>query len=113
DERVAMVLGAKGSRKKVSAKDLYNPFLRFYRAGIGSLGYNDRWNLFDQIILTGTFLHSTPNTWKFYKAEVFNKNFLKTPFGRYKGYPHRSFRGTNWNNGYSDHFPTLVYLIRE
>jgi hypothetical protein len=33
-------------------------------------------------------------------------------FGKYKGYPLRSFDGPNWINGYSDHFPVLVYLIR-
>lgn len=109
---VAKVLGAKGEKEDVGVKGIYNPFVSFYKNGIGTLGYDDRWNLFDQIMITGAFLHARDNELKYYKAEVFNKEFLKNPFGRYKGYPHRSFDGNKWINGYSDHFPTLIYLIK-
>ncbi len=111
---VAQVLGAVGNKEKVPAGGLYNPFWTFYKRGIGSLGYNDSWNLFDQIILSGNWLKGPEHAgWRFHKAEVFNRDFLCQRFGKYKGYPHRSFEGTNWVNGYSDHFPTLVYLVRE
>jgi hypothetical protein len=109
---VAVVLGAKGQKADVKPAGIYNPFVNFYKRGIGTLGYSDSWDLFDQIMLTGTFLDLKSNGWQFYKAEVFNKEFLKTKFGPYKGYPHRSFEGNNWINGYSDHFPTLVYLVK-
>lgn len=111
DASVAKVLGAKGDKDDVKLTDVYNPWVSFYKRGLGTLGYNDSWNLFDQIMLSGAFLQSD-NGWKFYKAEIFNKDFLKEHYGRYKGYPHRSFSGTNWQNGYSDHFPTIIYLIR-
>ncbi len=111
---VATVLGAVGKQDKVKPGGLYNPFVAFYNEGIGTLGYNDSWNLFDQIMLSSGWLKANPATnWKYYKAEVFNREFLKNSFGQYKGYPHRSFDGTNWIDGYSDHFPTLVYLVRE
>jgi hypothetical protein len=32
--------------------------------------------------------------------------------GQFKGYPHRSFDGNNWIDGYSDHFPVVLYLIK-
>jgi hypothetical protein len=110
---VTEVLGAKGHKADVKQTDIYNPFASFYKRGIGTLGYSDSWDLFDQIMLTGTFIKEKSEGWRFYKAEVFNKEFLKTKFGQYKGYPHRSFEGNNWINGYSDHFPTLVYLVKE
>ena len=112
NESVSKVLGASGEKSHVTMTGLYNPFVSFYKNGIGSLGYNDSWNLFDQIMVSGAFLRSTNSNWRFYKAEVFNKDFLKNKFGQYKGYPHRSFDGNNWINGYSDHFPTLVYLVK-
>jgi hypothetical protein len=112
DESVRVVLRAKGNIKTLSDKDLYNPFESFYKKGIGSLGYEDHWDLFDQVILTPSFLNDD-HGWRFYKSEVFNREFLKTKSGRYKGYPHRSFdQNNNWLNGYSDHFPTLVYLVK-
>ncbi|MEO6832707.1 MAG: hypothetical protein ABI378_09555, partial [Chitinophagaceae bacterium] len=58
------------------------------------------------------WLHPEGKHWQFYKSEIFSRDFLKEKFGPYKGYPHRSFDGPNWINGYSDHFPVLVYLVR-
>lgn len=112
DPSITKVLNAKGEKSEVKKNGLYNPFVNFYKNGIGTLGYNDSWSLFDQIMLSSTILNANDNNWRFYKSEVFNKEFLKNKFGQYKGYPHRSFDGTNWINGYSDHFPSIVYLIK-
>jgi hypothetical protein len=109
---VTQVLQARCDKGEVEVKDLYNPFCSFFRRGEGTLAYNDSWNLFDQIIVSGSFLLKNGRKWRYYKAEVFNRDFLKNKFGRYRGYPHRSFDGNNWINGYSDHFPTLIYLVK-
>ncbi len=50
---------------------------------------------------------------KFYKAGIFNPNFLITSKGKYKGYPFRSFQNNVFSGGYSDHFPVYIYLIKE
>ena len=110
---VTSILGAKGRKEEVAPSGLYNPFTSFYRHGYGTLGYNGSWNLFDQIIISGTWLTQNAYCWKYYKAEVFDRSFLKYRFGQHKGYPLRSFEGHNWVNGYSDHFPSLIYLVRE
>ncbi len=109
---VVKVLGATGDKSKLTATGLYNPWVQFYKKGIGTLGYNDSWNLFDQVIISGNWLHGDETRWRYYKAEVFNRSFLRSQSGRYKGYPHRSFQGGRWANGYSDHFPAVIYLIR-
>jgi hypothetical protein len=113
DASVAKVLEAKGEKKEVMKGGLYNPFVTFYKQGIGTLGYNDSWSLFDQIMMSETILNGQGKNWRFYRAEVFNKEFLKNKFGQFKGYPHRSFDGTTWLNGFSDHFPTIIYLVKE
>lgn len=110
---VAKVLKVKSNAADVSMGDIYNPWVNFYNKGLGTLAYNDSWNLFDQIMMTGDFLKTGLSDWHFYKAEIFNKEFLKTHYGQYKGYPHRSYVGTTWQNGYSDHFPVVVYLVRQ
>ena len=112
DASVTKVLGAKGNKDKVGLSELFNPFTAFFNQGIGTLGYNDSWNLFDQIMISGGYLRNNDPQWRYYKAEVFNRDFLKEKFGQYKGYPHRSFSGETWINGYSDHFPTIVYLVK-
>lgn len=109
---VAVTLGATDKEASIKTGNFYNPWISYYKKGIGTLGYNDSWNLFDQIMLSSAFLKSENGGWQFYKAEIFNRTFLKSQFGQYKGYPHRSFSGTTWINGYSDHFPTYIYLVR-
>lgn len=113
DESVAKVLGAKGDKDEVTISQLYNPWVNFYKKGLGSLSYNDAWNLFDQIIISGIYVNKKNTSWRYYKAEVFSRDFLKENFGQYKGSPHRSYSGSTWINGYSDHFPTIIYLVKE
>lgn len=110
---VADVIGAQERDKAVKSGHFFNPWIVYYRKGIGTLGYNDSWNLFDQIILSNGFVKPQRGSWQFYMAEIFNRNFMKTQSGQYAGYPHRSFSNGNWIDGYSDHFPTYIYLIKE
>ncbi|WP_310993004.1 endonuclease/exonuclease/phosphatase family protein [Aequorivita marina] len=99
-------------KESLKLKQLYNPMENMYKKGMGSLAYRDAWNLFDQIILSTAFNKKDYTTYQFYKAGIFNKNYLKTPRGKYKGYPFRSFVN-GYTGGYSDHFPVYVYLIKE
>ncbi|MDE6448073.1 MAG: endonuclease/exonuclease/phosphatase family protein, partial [Muribaculaceae bacterium] len=38
---------------------------------------------------------------------------LKQTEGAYKGYPFRTFSGGVWLGGFSDHFPTEIFLVKE
>ncbi|MEZ5082136.1 MAG: endonuclease/exonuclease/phosphatase family protein [Bacteroidales bacterium] len=106
-------LRAKGKEKELEKGDLFNPYYKLYKEGIGSLAYRDIWNLFDMVILSQGLLGKPSDDFRFYKAMVFNKNFLKQKEGQYKGYPHRTFGGSVYLGGYSDHFPVYVFVIRK
>lgn len=106
-------LRAKGNKDELEEGDLYNPMYKLYKDGIGSLAYRDSWNLFDQVIVSQGLLGEYSSDFKFYKAVVFNKNFMKQKEGAYKGYPYRTFAGGVYLGGYSDHFPVYVSLIRK
>jgi hypothetical protein len=105
-----------GSKNKTHAtgpdKTLFNPMQKLYRKGIGSLAYRDRWNLFDQILLSQAWLRPHDGGFRFWKAGVFQGGPLKTREGRYKGYPLRTYAGGVYQGGYSDHFPVFAYVIR-
>lgn len=73
--------------------------------------YSD--HLFDQIVFTGNLLGTDRSTLKFYKHEIFSRDFMFQKEGKYKGYPKRTQAGGVWLNGYSDHLPTIIYLIKE
>lgn len=109
---VARILGATDNKARLKPGGLYNPWIAFHKKGLGTLGYGDSWNLFDQIIVSQAFLNKNVGGWQFYRADIFNPPYLKTNFGKFKGYPHRSFSNSTWIDGYSDHFPTYIYLIK-
>lgn len=113
NKSTAVVLNAKKNMEEVPKQGLYNTLWRTLDSGVGSLAYNSQWNLFDQIIISEPFLKADNSHLRFWKAEVFNRNFLIQQEGTYKGSPLRTHAGGVWLNGYSDHFPTLIYLTKE
>ncbi|MGO1584621.1 endonuclease/exonuclease/phosphatase family protein [Mesonia sp.] len=110
---VKEVLGAKAEMEEVELKGLYNPMENMQKKGIGTIAYRDSWDLFDQMIMTKPLIEKDYSSYRFYKAGVFNPQFLSTPRGKYKGYPYRSFSDGGFSGGYSDHFPVYVHLIKE
>lgn len=107
------VLKTKGKTNDLEANDLFNPMEALHRKGMGSLAYRDKWNLFDQIILTSQLVVPDRKTYSFWKAGIFNPPYLIDPQGQFKGYPLRTYAGGNYVGGYSDHFPVYLYLIRK
>jgi hypothetical protein len=105
---VAKVLGAKGVKEDVKEGGLYNPWMDTYKQGIGTLAYQDSWNLFDQIIISSGFLDKKQDGYFFAESHIFSKPWMTQTSGRYKGYPKRTFDFDNYMAGYSDHFPTFL-----
>lgn len=110
---VAIVLGAKCNLKSVKPKQFYNPWCEYYQKGIGTLAYNDAWNLFDQIIISQAWLNKRQQGYFFKEALIFRKPWMEQKSGRYKGYPLRTYDFNKYIGGYSDHFPTYVILLKE
>lgn len=117
DRSMAVALGAQRKLEKVKPGGLFNPFWDIHADGKGTLTYDGKWNLFDQIILSYSLL--TPqnvkdySTLKYYQAQIFRRDYLFQQEGRHKGNLLRTHAGSVWQDGYSDHLPTLVYLIKE
>ncbi len=113
DKSCAVVLGAQKKQEDVVSGGFYNPFWTMLDKGIGSYCYKGNWDLFDQIIINQNLLKTGPSKLTYLKCEVINDEFLKQQDGQYRGYPHRTFSGGVFLNGYSDHFPTQIFLIKE
>lgn len=107
------ILKTKGDPDGLSPHQLYNPMERMLRKGMGTLAYRDGWNLFDQILISGALTGKDYSGFQFYKAGIFNKKYLITESGQYKGYPFRSYGYSGYQGGYSDHFPVYIYLIKQ
>lgn len=129
NKSLSVAMGCKYKPKDVkSDSDIYNPWLHtLKKVGQGSLLYDGKWNLFDQILVTGNMVDPSLSQGKTYKPSeidlskgltlysngVFCPDYLVQQEGRYKGSPLRTQAGGSWLNGYSDHFPTYIYLIKE
>lgn len=107
------ILKAQENRETVGLKGIYNPYENYFKDGIGSNAYRDAWSLFDQIMLTKPLLEKDYSSYRFYKAGIYNENYLINKRGRWKGYPKRSFADGGFTDGFSDHFPVYVYVIKE
>jgi predicted extracellular nuclease len=113
NESLRKYLRASDNPDMLMAGDLYNCMYPLFKKGVGSLYYRDGMNLFDQIIVSGSLLGKDYSTYRFFTSRVFNKPFLVQQDGQYKDYPLRTYVGTSFLGGYSDHFPVYILLVRE
>jgi len=113
NESLRKHLKAAPDPEQIKQGELFNTMYPLYKKGIGSLYYQDGLNFFDQIIITPSLLGKDYSTYKFYKAQVFNSPFLVQKDGQYKGYPLRTYVGTVFQGGFSDHFPVYVMIVKK
>jgi hypothetical protein len=103
-------IGAKSKKEEVKQFGIYNPFEQMAKEGHASLFYRDAGDIFDQIMVSETLIKKDYSTFQYWKAGIYNKPYMITTIGQYKGYP---LRHTMTEIGYSDHFPVFIYLIKE
>lgn len=112
DKSMSVSLGAVCEKENVKrSTDLYNPCSKLYKEGKGTLKYDGRWNFYDQIVLSGNMLGSG-SALKLHDVEVFSREYMFLHKGRFKGSVKRTHAGGIWLNGYSDHLPVIVYLLK-
>ena len=109
------ILQSHNEQHFLSECQFYNPFENLFQRGHNTLGYNDNLNLFDQILLSESLvsLKKDFTNLGFYQAHIYNPKYLTLHDGRYKGYPFRSFANGKFTNGFSDHYPVYVYLLKK
>ncbi len=108
DASISQVLQAKPMQAKAS---LINPWVAIHNSGQGSLAYRGNWNLFDQILLSPHFFQPKSKL-QFSQAAVHLEPELLQQTGNYVGYPNRTFAGSKYLGGYSDHLPVKVILTK-
>jgi len=115
NKSVTEALGCQFSTKKMSKKnDLYNPWNDMLRKkGQGTLFWDGTWNLFDQIIMSANMIGNDRSDFKFFKNEIYMPEYMISKEGKSKGGPKRTHLSGIWLDGFSDHFPTQIYLVKE
>lgn len=110
-------LGAKRKVADVREGDFYNPWWDILRKkGRGTLSYQGAWNLFDQIVMSRNMVEEykagTYSTLTLHSYHIFSREYLLQSEGAYKGTPKRTHSRGVWLDGFSDHLPVVVYLVK-
>lgn len=99
---------------------LYNVMAKLHRSGYGTLAYRDVWNLFDNLIVTSNLVNGKNGGLQVQRdkatgayGRIYNAAFLTQATGHYKGYPLRTMSNGQFQNGYSDHYPVYLFLVKE
>ncbi len=111
DASLKKMLNTVGIKKHLDSAYLFNPMELLYQKGQGTLAYRDKWNLFDQFLVTPNVALDREHYF-FWKVGIFAPHYLKTDTGRFSGYPFRTYVGTTYQGGYADHFPVYLFLIK-
>ena len=112
DPSVRRFFGSTDDKTRVSNATFFNPMQPLYEKGIGSLAWQDSWNLFDQFMLSPALVTSKKG-YQYYGVRVFNEPYLAQKEGNFKGYPFRIYVGDTFTNGFSDHFPVFIILAKQ
>ena len=111
-ESITIGLHASSDSLNTDSKQLYNAMQHLFKTGRGTLSYKEKWNLFDQMILSKPLITGSGNL-KYRSSEIFDKEIIREKEGKYKGTPFRTYAGKKYLGGYSDHFPVYIFLNKE
>ncbi len=93
----------------VHTKVLENPFQQLFSTRNYSTFHYKSGLLYDQIILSKSFFNGN-SALSFQEAKIFNSEKLSSRDRKFEGRPFRTYAGTRYLGGYSDHYPVFVKL---
>lgn len=86
-----------------------NPFAQLFADRQFSAYHYKTGLLFDQIILSENFFDASEGL-QFHDAGIFKPQQMTVTAGAYSGRPFRTYAGSRYLGGFSDHFPVFVLL---
>ena len=116
DPSLSRYLHGRRTVGEVKEGDFFNPFWEMLDDGIGSLFYRGDPNIFDCILVSDALVNAPKGSLgivkqgKKYYGRVFEKAYMTQQSGQYKGTPFRTFSNGRFIGGYSDHYPTFIYI---
>jgi hypothetical protein len=111
DVSIKEVLGAQPPAEIITDKTLYNLAQPLAKKGKGTNKYQGKWNMIDQIIVSGNLLTVKKMSTSPELFQVFSPGFLlekdETNLGKK---PFRTYNGFKYHGGFSDHLPVVIDL---
>lgn len=111
DKSISTALGAKPRVKHLTPNDLYASFANIKR---GSSLYDNRWNRYDNIIVSANMLHEVGGNQGLHLLPTDSKAlaaiFCQRDMLDHRGHPLPTYKSTDYIGGASDHLPIYVIL---
>jgi predicted extracellular nuclease len=90
---------------------LFNLSAYKMKESTGTIKYQGKWSVYDQIIVSGGLLRGSLRT-DVDRCNIFRADYLFEPDTRYQGIkPFRTYIGLRYNKGFSDHLPVYIDII--
>lgn len=109
NKSIRKILGVKDKADLCALNDYYNPFYRIREEGAGTYKYKGAWELFDQIFISGKLLKKNTLQYEIDSEDIYDPIWMYYKEDMNHG-PFRTYVGTRYYGGYSDHFPVYVQL---
>ncbi len=113
NESISKYLKAKSSEHATHSGDLFDPMIKLFSDGMGTLEYKGKWNLFDQFIVSAGLVNASKNEYHFLEGKIYKEPYLLEQIGQYKGSPWRTYAGNKYQGGYSDHLPSYIVIEKK
>jgi len=111
DKSLISELLALNDTTPAKSSTLFNLSAYKMKESTGTIKYQGRWSVFDQIIVSGGLLRGSLRT-DVNRCHIFRADYLFEPDTRYQGIkPFRTYIGLKYNHGFSDHLPVYVDII--
>ena len=108
DKSLTVGLRALNDTSTAKPSALFNLSAYKMKESTGTIKYQGRWAIYDQMIVSGGLLRGSLRT-EVDRCHIFRADYLFEPDNRYHGVkPFRTYIGLRYNKGFSDHLP--VYL---
>jgi exonuclease III len=104
-------LKATNNKSSENQKELYNLMYDLFDAGHGSYNYRGDWNMLDHLIVSQSLINSKNGiSTTFDAGRIYNKEWICFKNKSGDSTPNRTYLGSKYCGGYSDHFPVYFKL---
>ncbi len=111
DSSMSISLGAKGNTEQAAKSGLYNCMTVLKALGQGSHNYKKEWSMLDQVIVSRVMIAGKSKvSYVSESATIYKEEWMLEQEERYKGQPYRTYAGSKYLGGYSDHLPVYIFL---
>lgn len=113
NKSIEQQLMAKGDLEACKQNNLFNPFYSIMKEGRGTYKYEGQWDLLDQIMISKEVMQNSNGIkYKSKSANIYDPIWMYYKKSTNHG-PYRTYVGSKYYGGYSDHFPVYIQLTRE